>query len=88
MNLKPRSRSKSMYVVNHSLTPYFKSVLKTDLHKADLLKYSFDEILNDLTQTTEMDLYVHHWDPIKERVRFLRSHFPWTRNTYGLVQPF
>ena len=26
------SRSKSMYVVNHGLSPYFKSVLETNLH--------------------------------------------------------
>ena len=37
------SLSKSMYVVNHGLAPYFKSVLKTNLHKADFLVYSFDE---------------------------------------------
>ena len=37
------SWSKSMYVVNHGLAPYFKSVLKTNLHKADFLVYSFDE---------------------------------------------
>ena len=29
------SRSKFVYVVNHGLAPYFKSVLKTNLHKAD-----------------------------------------------------
>lgn len=52
------SRSKSMYVVNHGLAPYFKSLLKSNLHKADFLVYSFDESLNDVTQTTEMDLYV------------------------------
>ena len=42
------SRSKSMYVVNHGLAPYFKSVLKTNLYKADFLVYSFDESLNDV----------------------------------------
>ena len=44
------SQSKSMYAGNHGLTPYFKSVLKTNLHKADFLVYSFDESLNDVTQ--------------------------------------
>ena len=29
------SRSKPMYVVNHGLASYFKSFLKTNLHKAD-----------------------------------------------------
>ena len=43
------SRSKSVYVVNHGLAPYFKSVLKTNLYKADFLVYSSDESLNDIT---------------------------------------
>ena len=43
------SRSKSVYVVNHGLAPYFKSVLKTNLCKADFIVYSFDESLNDIT---------------------------------------
>ena len=64
------SRSKSLYVVNHDLVPYFISVLKTNLHKADFLVYSFDESLNDVTQTTEMDLHVRYWDPIENRVKF------------------
>ena len=76
------SRSKSMHVVNHSLAPYFKSVLKTNLHKADFLVYSFDESLNDVTQTTEMDLHVSYWNPIENRVKvILRFYFPWTQNT-------
>ena len=49
------SWSKSMYVVNNGLAPYFKLVLKTNLHRADFLVYSFDKSLNDVTQTTEID---------------------------------
>ena len=63
------SQSKSMYVVNHGLTPYLKSVFKTDLHKADFLVYSFDESLNDVTQAIEMGLHVRYWDPIENRVK-------------------
>ena len=62
------SRSKSMYIVNH-VAPYFKSVLKTNLHNADFLVYSFDEGLNDVMQTTKMDLHVHYWDCIENRVK-------------------
>ena len=36
------SRSKPMYVEYHGLALYFKLVLKTNLHKADFLLYSFD----------------------------------------------
>ena len=31
--------------------------------------YSFDESLNDVTQTTEMELHVRYWDPIENRVK-------------------
>ena len=44
-----------MYVVNNGLAPYFKLVLKTNLHRADFLVYSFDKSLNDVTQTAEID---------------------------------
>ena len=80
------SRSKSIYVVNHGLAPYFKSVLKTNLHKTDFLVYSFDESLNDIMQTTEMDFHVHYQDPIENRVKVryydstflgLRTHKDW-----------
>ena len=35
-------RTKATYVVNHGLAPYFKSILKSNLLKADFLVYSFD----------------------------------------------
>ena len=44
------SQSKSMYVVNYGLSPYFKSVLKTNIHKADFLVYSSYESLNHVTK--------------------------------------
>ena len=39
--------------------------------------YSLDESLNDVTQTCEMDLYVHFWDSVSNRVetRFFDSSF-------------
>ena len=63
------SRTKATYVVNHGLAPYFKSPLKNDLLKTDFLVYSFDESLNDATQTTEMDLYVRYWDSSENRAK-------------------
>ena len=47
----------------------FNSALKTNLHKADFLVCSFDESLNDVTQTTKIDLYVRYWDAIENRVK-------------------
>ena len=53
---------KSMYVINHWLAPFFKSQLTDDLEKSDIHVFSFDESLNDVTQTSEMDLYVRYWE--------------------------
>ena len=54
--------TKSMYVINHGLAPFFKSQLTDDLEKSDIHVFSFDESLNDVTQTSEMDLYIRYWD--------------------------
>ena len=52
------ARTKSMHTVTHGLAPHFKSVLVSTLGKSDFHVYAFDESLNDVTQTCEMDLYV------------------------------
>ena len=54
--------TKSMHVINHGLVPFFRSQLTDDLEKWDIHVSSFDESLNDVTQTSEMDLYVRYWD--------------------------
>ena len=84
------SQSKSMYIVNHGLAPYFKSVLKTNLHKAEFLVYSFDESLNGVMQTAEMDLHVHYWDSVENRVkvRYYNSTFLGHRTHTDLLNHF
>ena len=71
------ARTKSMYTVTHGLAPYFKSVLVSTLDKSDVHVYSFDESLNDVTQTCEMDLYVRFWESVSNRVetRYFGSSF-------------
>ena len=79
-----------MYVVNHGLAPYFKSVLKTNRHKAEFLVYSFDESLNGVTQTAEMDFHVHYSDPVENRVkvRYYNSTFLGHRTHTDLLNHF
>ena len=52
------ARTKSMYLINHGLVCYFKSLLKTSIGRCDIFSFLFDESLNEATQTSEMDLYV------------------------------
>ena len=56
------ARTKSMYAINHGIDPYFKSLLLSILSQSNIHVYSFDESLNNITQTCEMDLYVRYWD--------------------------
>ena len=56
------AHSKSMYELNHGLAPHFKSLLVETLQMSEIHVYSFDESLNEVTQTSEMDLYIRSWD--------------------------
>ena len=42
-------RTKLMYMINHGLAPFFKSLLLSELNKADIFVFSFDESLNQVT---------------------------------------
>ena len=53
---------KSFCNVNHELVPYFKMLLQTILEKSEILSFSFDESLNEITQTSKIDLFVRFWD--------------------------
>ena len=64
---------KLKYVVNWGLAPYFKDLLIEDISKAKYLSVGFDESLNKITQSCQMDLMVRYWDVNNSRVqvRFL-----------------
>ena len=70
-------RAKSTYMINHELAPFLKSLLLSELNKSDILIFSFDESLNQVTQTCEMAVYVLFWDvtELKVNVRFIGSIF-------------
>ena len=57
----------SMYVTNHGFAPF--SQLIDDLEKSDFHVFSFDESLNDVTQTSDMELYVRYWDVNASQVK-------------------
>ena len=55
-------------------------ILKTSLeqrYKSQVYVYSFDESLNSVTQTSEMDLYIRYWDKTENvvKVRYYGSSF-------------
>ena len=71
------ARTKSMYYLNHGIYPYFKSLFLSILSQSNIHVYSFDENLNNITQTCEMDLYVRCLDIAcsQVKVRYFESSF-------------
>ena len=71
------NRTKSVFVINHGLAPYFQTLLIDALGKSEIHVHSFDKSLNDSTQTSEMDLYVRYWDDLDKliKVRYYGSSF-------------
>ena len=63
------ARTKTLYVINHGIVPYFKSLLLSSINTSDIHVYSFVESLNEVTQTCEMDLYVQYCDVACSQVK-------------------
>ena len=55
-------RTKSTYVVNHGLSPYFKELLKQNVNLSDFFVMSFDESFNSVTRSCEMYIIIRYWD--------------------------
>ena len=70
-------RTKFTYVVNHGLSPYFKELLPDNVNLSDCFVISFDESLNSVTQSCEMDITIRYWDILAQimRVRCWGSKF-------------
>ena len=52
--------TKSMYVINHGHSPFFKSMLNDSLQKSNIHVFCFDESLSEVTQTCAMDMYIRY----------------------------
>ena len=53
---------KLKYLTNWGLAPFIREQLKGDLDKAEYITVSFDESLNEVTQTCQMDIVLRFWD--------------------------
>jgi hypothetical protein len=67
--------TKSSYVSNFGIAPYFRKLLKSKANEEYVLL--FDESLNKTTKTKQLDLLVRFWDKDKDCVvtRFLDSQY-------------
>ena len=53
-------RQKSMYLATLGIAPYFKLLLQSELAKSDIMVFSFDESLNNITQGCKMDVILRY----------------------------
>ena len=65
MQLKP---SKLKYVVNHGISSYVKEILKNQVKDTVWFVVSFDESISEVTQTSEMNIYLRFWNKENNRV--------------------
>ena len=69
--------TKLRYFVNFGIASYFKYILIESIKQSLRHIVSFEESLNDMTQSCEMDRYSHTFDEIdcQVKVRYYDFHF-------------
>ena len=69
------SHIKLTYITNFGIAPYFHHLLIDELKNSNYYSLSFDESLNDFTQTCQMDINIRFWSKAKKKacVRYFDS---------------
>ena len=52
------------YLITYSIAPYFYDLLKDKVNHSDRHTVLFDESLNRIPQTSQMDILLRYWDNI------------------------
>ena len=60
---------KTIYLTNWGIGPWVKEKLQIQINDATYVVVGFDESLNKITQTCQMDLVLRYWDPVDLRVK-------------------
>ena len=71
------SKTKCGYLINYGLAPYYKERLLKEIKKSPFFTVLFDESLNNIFQTEQMDAHVRYWcaDSNRVKTRYLDSQF-------------
>ena len=69
--------TKTSYIVKYGLCQYFQDILEDRLADSEYVTVLFDESLNKVTQTKQLDILARYWDNGNGRIetRFLDSRF-------------
>ena len=62
-------KDKTKYLVNYEIGPWMKEQLQVQVDNAVYVVVGFDESLDKVTQTCQMDLNVRYWDSVDHRVK-------------------
>ena len=60
--------NKLEYMVNHGIAPNVKDILRDDVRKSDWYVVSFDDSMNDITQTSDIDICLRFWNDETNKV--------------------
>lgn len=84
------NKDKVSYTICFGLTPFFQDKLLNYLRQLRFFTVSFDESLNKVTQSKQMDIIIRYWCSEKSQVRtrFLNSVFLGHSTSQDLIKAF
>ena len=69
------SKTKTTYLINFGLAPYYHSIVSKQLQLSPAYSLSFDESLNEVLQQQQMDVHVRYWAEGRVETRYWNSSF-------------
>ena len=62
-------KTKCAYFMNYGIAPHFKNILTKAITESPFYSLSFDESLNAVIQSCQMDITIRDWDDVKNLVQ-------------------
>ena len=62
-------KDKSRYLITYGIAPYFYELLKDNVNNSNCYTVLFDESLNRISQTSQMDILLRYWDTTAKMVK-------------------
>ena len=57
-------------MITYGIAPYFYDLLKDNVNSSDRYAVLFDESLSRISQTSQMDILLRHWDNIAKMIKY------------------
>ena len=57
------------YLITYGIAPYFYELLKDNVNNSNCYTVLFDESLNRISQTSQMDILLRYWDTTAKMVK-------------------